>query len=90
MFGKAERNYSTRSAKIMYLQGKKISSFAPFIHCISAFFTKYFLHLGILEGIDGLSIAVSTASTTYQKYAKLLEYQTDEKVRNAENFDNIW
>ena len=90
LFGKAERNYSTRSAKIMYLRGKKISAFTPFAHCLSAFFTKYFLHLGFLEGIDGLSIAVSTASTTYQKYAKLLEYQRDEKVRNAEDFNNIW
>lgn len=90
LFGKAERNYSTRSAKIMYLQGKKISSCAPFAHCLSAFFTKYILHKGFMGGIDGLSIAVSVACTTYQKYAKLLEYQRDPQVRNAEDFNNVW
>ena len=90
LFGKSERDYPTRSAKIMYLKGKKANAFTPIVHFCSAFFTKYFLHGGIFGGVDGLNISISVACSTYQKYARLLEYQRDEKVRQEENFDQVW
>ena len=90
MFAKPGRNYSTRSAKILYLQGKKANVLTPILHSLGAFCKNYFLYGGIFGGIDGYSVSKSIACNAYLKYAKLLEYQRDEKVRNAENFDEVW
>ncbi len=90
LFGKKERDYPTRSAKIMYCKGKRANAFTPIMHFCSAFFTKYFLHGGVFGGVDGFTISISSACSTYQKYARLLEFQRDEKVRQTENFDNVW
>lgn len=90
LFSKPARNYSTRGAKILYLQGKKANAFMPFWHGTAAFLSNYFLRGGILGGVDGFTLSLAIACNSYMKYAKLLEYQRDETVRNAENFDNVW
>lgn len=90
LFSKPARNYSTRGAKILYLQGKKANAFTPFWHGTAAFLSNYFLRGGILGGVDGFTLSLAIACNSYMKYAKLLEYQRDEQVRNAENFDNVW
>ena len=90
LFSKPARNYSTRGAKILYLQGQKANAFTPFWHGTAAFLSNYFLRGGIIGGVDGFTLALSIACNSYLKYAKLLEYQRDPKVREAENFDNVW
>ena len=90
MFSKPARNYSTRGAKILYMQGKKANALTPFWHGSAAFLSNYFLRGGILGGVDGFTLALAIACNSYMKYAKLLEYQRDPKVREAENFDNVW
>ena len=90
LFAKPERNYSTRGAKILYNSGKRVGSWAPVGHGLGAFLVNYFLRGGILGGIDGLSLSLSIAQNSYLKYAKVLEWQRDEKVREAENFENVW
>ena len=90
LFSKPARNYSTRGAKILYLQGKKANAFTPFWHGTAAFLSNYLLRGGILGGVDGFTLSLAIACNSYMKYAKLLEYQRDEQVRNAENFDNVW
>jgi glycosyltransferase involved in cell wall biosynthesis len=90
LFSKPARNYSTRGAKILYLQGKKANAFTPFWHGTAAFLSNYFLRGGILGGVDGFTLSLAIACNSYMKYAKLLEYQRDPKVREAENFDNVW
>ncbi|MDL2296493.1 glycosyltransferase family 2 protein [Bacteroidales bacterium OttesenSCG-928-B11] len=90
LFAKPGRNFSTRAAKIMYLSGKKVSVFSPFIHGFWAFFTNYFFRKGIWYGVDGFSLSLAISCNTYLKYAKLLEYQRDPKVRETENFERIW
>ncbi|MCQ2287325.1 MAG: glycosyltransferase family 2 protein, partial [Bacteroidales bacterium] len=90
VFSKPERNYSTRGAKILYLKGKRANAFSPVLHGLGAFFTNYFLRGGILGGIDGLSLSLAIANNSYLKYAKLLEYQRDSKVLEAEDFDRVW
>ena len=90
LFAKPERNYSTRGAKILYLSGKKVHCWSPISHGLGAFFVNYFLRGGILGGIDGLSLTLSIAQNSYLKYAKVLEWQRDPKVRETENFDNVW
>lgn len=90
LFSKPARNYSTRGAKILYLQGKKANGFTPFWHGTAAFLSNYFLRGGILGGVDGFTLALSIACNSYMKYAKLLEYQRDPKVREAEDFTSVW
>lgn len=90
VFSKPERNYSTRGAKILYVNGKKANAFSPILHGSMAFISNYFFRSGILGGIDGLSLSIAIAQNSYLKYAKLLEYQRDPKVLAAENFDTIW
>ena len=51
---------------------------------------NYFLRGGILGGIDGLTLSLSIAQNSYLKYAKVLEWQRDPKVKEAENFDIVW
>ena len=90
LFSKPARNYSTRSAKIMYLNGKKANAFSPFHHGFWAFVGNYFFRRGILGGVDGLTLSFAIACNAYLKYAKLLEYQRDAKVRENEDFDKVW
>lgn len=90
LFSKPARNYSTRGAKILYLQGKKANAFTPFWHGTAAFLSNYLLRGGILGGVDGFTLSLAIACNSYMKYAKLLEYQRDPKVREEENFDNVW
>ena len=54
------------------------------------FFVNYFFKGAILEGIDGFTLALSIAVNSYLKYAKLLEFQRDPKVRDQEDFNSVW
>ena len=90
LFAKPGRNFSTRSAKIMYEKGKKANSFSPVLHGINSFIRHYIFGLGFLDGIDGFTVSLSSAVNGYLKYAKLLEYYRDPKVLNSENFNKIW
>lgn len=90
LFAKPGRNYSSRGAKILYLSGKKVNAWSPVGHGLGAFVVNYFLRGGILGGIDGLTLSLSIAQNSYLKYAKVLEWQRDPKVKEAENFDIVW
>ncbi len=90
LFAKPERNYSTRSAKILYLKGKKANVLTPFLHGFSAFVVNYFFRGGIVSGLDGYILAKSMAHNSFMKYAKLLEYQRDATVRDAEDWTSVW
>ncbi|SHE71690.1 Glycosyltransferase involved in cell wall bisynthesis [Modicisalibacter ilicicola DSM 19980] len=90
LFTKASGRFSTRAAKIMYLKGKRANSLSPFLHGANAFLRKYVFQRGFTSGLDGASIALSSAVNAYLKYAKLLELQRDRQVRDAEDFDRIW
>jgi len=90
LFAKPGRNYSTRGAKILYLSGKKATAFSPFIHGFSSLFVNLFFRGAILGGIDGFTLALSIATNSYLKYAKLIEYQRDPKVREKEDFNSVW
>jgi len=90
LFAKPGRNFSSRAAKIMYQKGKRANSFSPFLHGLNAFFRKYLVQFGFLGGIDGLTVSISSAVNSYLKYAKLLEFQRDPKVLQAEDFNKVW
>ena len=90
LFGKPGRNYSSRGAKLVYLSGRKVNAFTPVLHGAGAFLVNYFLRGGIFGGIDGLTLSLAIAQNSYLKYAKVLEWRRDPKVRDAEDFDNVW
>lgn len=90
LFAKPERNYSSRGAKILFLSGKKVHAWSPVAHGTGAFLVNYLLRGGIFGGIDGLTLSLSIANNSYLKYAKVLEWQRDPAVRQAENFDEVW
>ncbi|RKR07333.1 glycosyltransferase involved in cell wall biosynthesis [Kushneria sinocarnis] len=90
LFTKAGGRFSRRAAKIMYLKGRRVNAWSPWLHGSNAFMRKYLFQRGFTAGVDGLSVALSAALNAYLKYAKLLEYQRDAKVREAEDFERIW
>jgi len=64
---------SSRDAWAMFERGKKPSKAAPALHAFVALIRKMFLKGGILQGMDGATVAVTTAFHAYMKYLKLNE-----------------
>ena len=62
----------------------------PFLHASNAFMRKFVFQAGFRDGVDGFSVALSASVNAYLKYAKLLEFQRDAKVREAEDFNKVW
>lgn len=69
--------FSTRGAKMLLQKGKQANAFSPFVHGLSAFVRKYLLQHGFLQGLDGLTIALTASINAYMKYAKLLEMRRE-------------
>ncbi|WP_153445918.1 glycosyltransferase family 2 protein [Vibrio algicola] len=90
LFAKPGRNFSSRAAKIMYQKGKRANAWSPFTHGLNAFVRKYFFQKGFLGGVDGMTVALSSAINSYLKYAKLLELQRDPTVLEKTDFNKIW
>ncbi len=70
--------FITRGAKIAHAEGKKASSFDPFLHGIGALFKALILKGGAFHGINGWNVAVISAFSSYMKYALILEMQENE------------
>lgn len=77
--------FSSRGAKMFLEKNKKVSSFSPASHFIAAFFRKYILQRGFLDGIDGLTISLTASINSYMKYAKYLEMQ-----RSSVKSESLW
>ncbi len=90
LFAKPGRPFTSRGAKILYKQGKKVNAFTPVTHSVNAFIRKYFIQGGILAGIDGLTVSLSAAIYAYIKYARLLEFYRDKKVLDDTDFNDVW
>jgi hypothetical protein len=57
----------------MFEEGRRCSVFDLTMRPSFAFFKTYVLRAGVLDGIEGLIISVTTAMLTFSKYAKLRE-----------------
>ena len=68
-------SYSTLNAKMLHERGVKSSLAKAIIKALWNFFRTYIIKLSILDGSQGLMLALSNAEGTYYKYAKLLELQ---------------
>jgi glycosyltransferase involved in cell wall biosynthesis len=77
--------FSSRGAKMLLEKNKKANGFSPFLHFMSAFFRKYFLQRGFMQGLDGLTISLTASINSYMKYAKLIEMR---KSNNSSH--SIW
>jgi glycosyltransferase involved in cell wall biosynthesis len=75
--------FSTTSAKMLYEKGKKASHFDPFFHALFAFIRKFVLKRGALHGLDGFTVSMITAVSTYMKYMKLIEIR-ENRYKNTE------
>lgn len=65
--------YSDLWAQQMHAAGKRNSFVTLLIKPLAAFIKTYLLKKGVLDGFEGLVIAVCTAFLTFLKYAKLRE-----------------
>jgi glycosyltransferase involved in cell wall biosynthesis len=70
---------STRDAWAMQQQDKKVNKLTPITHALVAFVRKFFFKGGCFQGIDGMTVTITTVFHVYMKYLKLLELQQNEK-----------
>lgn len=64
-------NYSSLGAKKMFNQGRKAGLGLAIGKGLWTFFRTYFVKAAILDGAEGLMLAISNAEGTYYKYLKL-------------------
>jgi len=67
--------YSDLSARQMFERGRRSGISDLTVRPAFAFLKTYFLRLGILDGLEGLMISVTTAMLTFAKYVKLRELE---------------
>ena len=77
--------FSSRGAKMLMDKNRKANGFSPFVHFMAAFFRKYFLQKGFLQGLDGLTISLTASINSYMKYAKLIEMR-----KSAKQSSSLW
>lgn len=65
--------YSTLGAQTAFQEGKSSSTGGAFFRAVLTFLQDYFLRLGILDGMPGLTLAVTDSINKFFKYAKLSE-----------------
>ena len=76
---KTSHKFITRGAKIAHEEGKKASTFDPFLHGLGALFKSIVLKGGIFGGINAWNVAIISAFSSYMKYALMIEMQENEK-----------
>lgn len=72
---KTSHKFITRGARIAYEEGKRASSYDPFVHGCGALFKALILKGGMFHGIHGWNVAIISAFSSYMKYAIMLELQ---------------
>ena len=65
--------YSTLGAETAFKEGKTSSAAGAFVRAFLTFIQDYFFRLGILDGMPGLTLAVTDSVNKFFKYAKLSE-----------------
>ena len=57
---------------VLHRSGRRASLCTALAHGGWAFFRTYFLRLGLLDGREGLMLAVANAEGSYYRYLKLM------------------
>ena len=76
------QNYSTLAAMQMNADGRRVGWWTPPLHGLWTFIRNYLLELGVMEGLDGLVIALLNAGGSFFKYAKVRELRLHQKPDN--------
>jgi glycosyltransferase involved in cell wall biosynthesis len=71
--------YSTLSAKQAYAKGKRANVGTALLHGFWAFLRTYLLRLGILDGQQGLALAISNGEGSYYRYVKIWLLEQENK-----------
>ena len=71
--------YSTDAAVMMAQRGKQSGPFVAFAHAFWTFIRIYLLRRGFLDGRHGFVLAVTAASGSFYRYAKLMFIQDRER-----------
>lgn len=72
---------SSRDAWAYYEKGKKPNKFRPLFSATGAFFQKFIIKGGMFQGIDGITVTLTTIVRAYMKYTKLNEMYEKEMNR---------
>lgn len=72
--------YSTLGAQTAFKEGKNCTTGGAFLRAFFTFVQDYFFRLGILDGMPGLTLAVTDSVNKFFKYAKLSELN---KMKNS-------
>jgi (heptosyl)LPS beta-1,4-glucosyltransferase len=76
LVAKMER-YSNLASRELFEKKTAANTLTPISHSLWMFIKTYFLELGVLDGFDGLVIAIMNAGGSFLKYAKLKEMLKD-------------
>jgi glycosyltransferase involved in cell wall biosynthesis len=72
--------YSTLGAETAFKEGKKSSTGGALMRAFFTFIQDYFFRLGFLDGMPGLTLAVTDSINKFFKYAKLSELAKTNRV----------
>ena len=75
--------YSTLGAHEAFAAGKRSSPQAAFFRALFTFLQDYFLRGGLLDGKQGLTLAVTDSVNKYFKYAKLSQLENTNQKNSA-------
>ncbi|MDY0360076.1 MAG: glycosyltransferase family 2 protein [Desulforegulaceae bacterium] len=71
---------SSRDAWAYYEKGRKPNRYRPLVSAFGAFVQKFIVKGGMFQGIDGVTVTLTTIIRAYMKYTKLNEmYKEKEK-----------
>ncbi len=70
-------------AQGMFEAGRPPSAWKPAVSAVSALFRQLILRGGLLRGVDGRTIAMTSAFRSYMKYLKLNEFHEKKKGRDG-------
>ncbi|HUN53794.1 MAG TPA: glycosyltransferase family 2 protein [Smithella sp.] len=72
--------YSTLGAETAFKEGKRATTCGAFLRALFTFVQDYLFRLGILDGMPGLTLAVTDSINKFFKYAKLSELTKTNRV----------
>lgn len=78
-FASTKNKYSTLTALDHYKNGKRADILDVTLRPLYAFLYRYFVRLGILDGLPGFTISIMESHAVFMKYMKLHELQNDLK-----------
>ena len=74
---------SSRDAWALRERGVRVRAWQPVTHALAALLRKLIMKGGAFQGLDGWTVAMTTAMKAYMKYLKALEQQRADAARES-------